>query len=162
MLEGSLAFLAAFVLCSLVEYAIHRLMHLRWFLGKKHAEHHRDGWGQGFLGEFFDYLIGFPVVGWVGFLYSVEAGIGFAAGCLVYAVLAAYAHQLQHDRPELVFWMPRPVHYLHHKNHAWHNDFGILLDVWDRVFGTYKVYEWKPERRPRDFPLRAFFQIKWY
>jgi sterol desaturase/sphingolipid hydroxylase (fatty acid hydroxylase superfamily) len=162
MLVACLAFGAALVVGSLVEYIIHRLMHARWLLGQKHAEHHRDGWGQGFLGEFKDYLLGVPVVGWPGFLYSVEAGIGFAAGCLLFACFAAYSHQVQHERPELVFWMRRPVHYLHHKHHTWHHNFGISLDVWDRVFGTYKPFEWKPDRRPFQHPVRTFFQIKWY
>ena len=56
--EGIVAFLIAFTLGTLVEYSVHRLMHNRTLLGKKHAEHHRDGWGQGWLGEFWDYFIG--------------------------------------------------------------------------------------------------------
>src|SRR5262249_62284977 len=107
------AFLIAVVVGTFVEYWGHRLMH--WFLlRKKRAEHHRAGWGQGWLGEFFDYLVGTLPILALGFLYSVEAGVGFLAGGLVYAAWAAYSHQLQHERPELCFWLPRPVHYLHH------------------------------------------------
>jgi sterol desaturase/sphingolipid hydroxylase (fatty acid hydroxylase superfamily) len=162
------AFLAAFFVGTLVEYGVHRLMHRGQMLGKKHAEHHKDGWGQGWFGEFGDYFIGtLPIlivgflVGWLGF-GSLPAGIGWAAGGVTYAMLAAYAHQLQHEKPELVFWLPRPVHHLHHKHRMWKHNFGILVDFWDRVFGTYRAEEWKPEKRPFQHPLRSFVQIKWF
>ena len=159
--EGVTAFLIAFVIGTLVEYLVHRLMHRGHLLGKKHAEHHRDGWGQGWLGEFGDYFLpSLPVI-WLGFLYSVPAGIGWAAGGFLYAALAAYAHQLQHENPDLVFWMPRPVHYLHHKHHMWKTNFGILVDWWDRVFGTYKHVEWKRAKPIRSYGLRGFFRISW-
>jgi sterol desaturase/sphingolipid hydroxylase (fatty acid hydroxylase superfamily) len=158
MLEGSCAFVIAVVFGTLVEYWGHRCMH-SWLLRKKHAEHHRDGWGQGWLGEFFDYFVGTVWFMPLGFLYSLEAGIGFAAGGLCYAAFAAYSHQLQHERPELCFWLKRPVHHLHHRHHMWHSNFGISLDLWDRVFGTYKQVEWNPERKP--YPLWSYFQIKW-
>jgi sterol desaturase/sphingolipid hydroxylase (fatty acid hydroxylase superfamily) len=160
--EALTAFLLAVLIGSLLEYWVHRLMHLRWVLGRKHAEHHRDGWGQGFLGEFFDYTLPIVPVLWVGFLYSVPAGIGFLAGAVFFAVFAAYSHQLQHERPELVFWLPRPVHYLHHRHHMWRHNFGISLDIWDRVFGTYRAEEWKPARRPFQPPLADFLRISWY
>src|SRR5213082_3279803 len=78
LLEGGVAFVIAFVLGTLVEYVVHRLMHNRYLLGKKHAEHHRDGWGQGWLGEFGDYFLPTVLVIWVGLLYSIGAGIGWA------------------------------------------------------------------------------------
>ena len=156
------AFLAALVVGSFFEYAGHRLMHRRWVLGRRHAEHHRVGLGQGVLGEFRDYLMALPVVGWLGFLYSVQAGIAFAAGAAVYAFIAAYCHQVNHERPELVFWMPRPVHHIHHSHRLWHHNFGIAVDVWDRVAGTYKAVEWKPERRAGGRAPREYLRVKWY
>ena len=104
--EGVVAFLIAFLIGTLVEYLVHRLMHGRKLLAKKHAEHHRDGWGQGWLGEFVDYFLPTLLVIWVGFFYSVAAGVGWALGGFMYAALAAYAHQLQHEYPDLVFWSP--------------------------------------------------------
>jgi len=160
--EGVGAFLIAFVIGTLVEYLVHRLMHRGHVLGKKHAEHHRDGWGQGWLGEFSDYFLPTLLVIWLGFLYSVAAGIGWALGGFTYAALAAYAHQLQHEYPDLVFWMPRPVHYLHHKHHMWKTNFGILVDWWDHVFGTYKYVEWQRDKPIRSYGLRCFFRISWY
>lgn len=168
VIVGAGALAVALVVGSLVEYVAHRLMHGQRLLGRWHAEHHRDGWGQGVWGEFRDYLLGTLPVLLAGFAIGVflvgsyPAAIGFAAGGVSYAALAAYAHQIQHERPELVFWLPRPVHHLHHKHHMWRHNFGILVDVWDRLLGTYNPAEWQPERRARDYPLRAFFQIKWY
>src|SRR5262245_22141046 len=118
-IERSVAFGGAMILGSLVEYVVHRRMHARWLLGHKHTEHHKDGWGQGWAGEFWDYFLGALFVIWFVLLYSIPAAIGWAAGVLTYCALAAYAHQLQHERPELCFWLRRPVHYLHHHHNMW-------------------------------------------
>jgi len=160
--ELSVSLGLAFVVGTFVEYVVHRLMHSGKMLGRKHAEHHQDGFGQGWLGEFADYFLPSIVILWVGFLWSVAAGVGFALGGTLYAAAAAYSHQLQHDRPELCFWLKRPVHYLHHKHRMWRHNFGILVDVWDRVFGTYRPVDWKPERRPFQHPISDFFRIRWY
>ena len=152
------AFLIALFVGTLVEYWGHRAMHT-FLMRSKHAVHHKDGFGQGWLWEFFDYFWGTTFVLWIGFLYSVEAGIGFAAGGTFYAAMAAYSHQLQHEMPELCFWMPQPSHRTHHEQHMWHHNFGISLDFWDRVFGTYKKVDWKPENK---YPLRKYFLIKWF
>jgi len=152
--------MAVFV-ASLAEYWVHRLMHGGVVLGRKHLEHHRDGWAQGWLGEFRDYWSGSLVAIWAGFLYSLPAGIGFVAGTTLYAAAAAYSHQLQHERPELCFWLPRPVHHLHHRHRMWRHNFGITLDLWDRVFGTYRKTEWKSEKPFYKYPLSDFFRICW-
>jgi sterol desaturase/sphingolipid hydroxylase (fatty acid hydroxylase superfamily) len=163
-LYGSLGFLIAFLIGTLSEYVVHRLMHQRILLGKVHADHHADGTGQGWLLEFKDYILpAFPFivfafgVGWL-LLGSLPLGVGAAIGGLAYAMFAAYAHQIQHEAPELAFWMRRPVHHIHHVNKMWHHNFGISFDIWDRLCGTYKWVDWKPERPIR---LRRFFQIKW-
>jgi sterol desaturase/sphingolipid hydroxylase (fatty acid hydroxylase superfamily) len=172
MAVPALSFFASLVVAlfvgTLVEYVVHRLMHSRKLLARKHAEHHRDGVGQGFLGEFGDYLIGVSVVLAAGFagcyfgLGSLEGGLGFIAGGVLYAALAAYAHQLQHERPDLVFWLRRPVHHLHHTHHMWHYNFGILVDFWDRIFGTYKVVEAPADAQPPPWTFRDYFRIRWY
>jgi sterol desaturase/sphingolipid hydroxylase (fatty acid hydroxylase superfamily) len=159
MLVGLTAFAIVIFLSTFVEYWGHRFMH-RWLLRKRHARHHQLGTGQGWLGEFFDYSTGTLVLLWVGFLYSVEAGIGWAAGGLLYAAWAAYSHQLQHERPELCFWLRRPVHYLHHHHHMWHHNFGISVSLWDHVFGTYKKVDWQPPAGKSHSPL-DYLRIKW-
>src|SRR5262249_10459607 len=95
-------------------------------------------------------------------LDSLEAGIGFVAGGGFYAAWAAYSHQLQHEKPDLCWWLPRPVHHLHHHGHMWRHHFGISLGILDPGVGTYRPVDWKRERRLREYPLRAYFQIKWF
>jgi sterol desaturase/sphingolipid hydroxylase (fatty acid hydroxylase superfamily) len=151
----------ALLLGSLVEYIAHRLMHDGKLLKLRHARHHRNPAGQGWFGEFKDYLLPGLSIIWLGFLVSVGAGIGFALGCTAYAAFAAYAHQLQHERPELVFWMPRPVHFLHHRDNMWRHNFGISVDIWDRVFGTYRAAEWQPTDRASITSLRTYLDITW-
>jgi sterol desaturase/sphingolipid hydroxylase (fatty acid hydroxylase superfamily) len=163
-----LGFVFAFVLGTFVEYVMHRWMHDRRVLAQRHAEHHRVGLGQGVLGEFRDYTLpSVPTL--LGVLAAVvwnaryrPLGVGFLAGDLAQLFFAAYAHQAQHERPELVFWMPMPVHHVHHRHKQWHHNFGISVDWWDRAFGTYKPVPWAPERRGFALGLRAFVQVRWW
>ncbi len=160
--EFAIAFGTALIFASLVEYVVHRWMHSGTLLGRKHARHHQDGEGQGWLGEFRDYALGSVPILWFGFLVSVPAGIGYASGGIVYAALSAYAHQLQHEYPEMVFWLPRPVHHLHHHHKMWRHNFGILVDVWDRVFGTYKTVESSQETPLPERSFAKLFKIRWF
>ena len=155
----------AFFLGTLVEYIVHRLMHARIFLYKIHAEHHQVAQGQGWFFEFRDYFLpSLPILiiggGLFYYFLSPTSGITFAIGCFLYASAAAYAHQVQHENPDLCFWLPRPVHHLHHNGRMWHHNFGILVDFWDRVFGTYKPVEY--ERSQKRYPLSSYFKIKWF
>lgn len=163
---ATIDFLVGFTLAvsfgSLVEYTVHRLMHSGKVLKIRHAKHHRNRDGQGWWGEFVDYFVPGLVIVWVGFLSSIPAGLGFAAGLLAYAAFAAYAHQVQHENPELVFWMVRPVHFIHHRENMWRENFGIALDIWDRIFATYREAEWVPQRRAREYPLSSYLGIRWY
>src|SRR3954452_12511110 len=104
MLDWLSGFLIAILVGTLVEYWAHRMMHA-WLLKKKHALHHRDGWGQGWLGELWDYLLGACWLLPLGFIYNVEVGCAWLAGGFVFASWAAYNHQIQHERPDLCFWM---------------------------------------------------------
>ena len=155
-------FVAALIVGSLVEYVVHRLMHSGKVLKRVHAKHHQVGDGQGWFGEFRGYFLPSLLIIWCGFLFSMWAGIGFAVGCTIYAALAAYAHQVQHENPDLVFWLPRPVHHLHHSERMWHHNFGILVDVWDRVFGTYRPVEYERQKSRREYSLSSYFKIKWF
>jgi len=157
-----IAFLLALAVASLGEYAVHRLMHARLVLGQKHLEHHREGTAQGWWGEFLDYFVPTIPFLWLGFLYSIAAGVGWLFGIFTYTCIAAYAHQVQHDNPDLVFWLKKPVHHLHHKGKMWHNNFGITLSLWDKVFGTYKDVDWEPEKDRSHYRLLHYFRIHWF
>jgi len=153
-----------FTLGSFIEYVVHRLMHKRILLGQVHVDHHKEGTGQGFAKEFKDYFvptlpinIGAALICWL-VLGMPFMALGAVAGGLFYCAFAAYAHQVQHEFPEMVIWMRRPVHTIHHEHKMWFHNFGIATDIWDRLFGTYKYVEWKPERK---FSFRRFFQIRW-
>lgn len=158
---GGLIF--AFFFASFIEFMVHYLMHRRVFLGKVHTDHHADGRGQGWIGEFQDYIVpSLPLMGLMvlgGWLIDeIWLGVGMAVGSLFYCLFAAYAHQVQHEHPELTFWMRRPVHTIHHIHNQWHHNFGIGMDIWDRLFGTYRPMDWK---RVRPVRLRDFFLIHW-
>jgi sterol desaturase/sphingolipid hydroxylase (fatty acid hydroxylase superfamily) len=154
-------FMAAFVLASLVEYWVHRLMHQPLKLGEKHRDHHRRGEGQGVVWEFRDYVLGTIVLmPWM-FWVSPAAGIGWFLGGLVFAAFSAYAHQLQHDNPAKCFWMKMPVHYVHHKYGMWFHNFGLAVDWWDHVFGTYKAVDWLTKEELNQ-PDRGYFQLRWW
>lgn len=157
----SLFFLLAFVFASLVEYWLHRLMHLNPRIGKRHLDHHRRNEGQGFLWEFRDYVCGgalgmFPV-----FFYAWDAGWGWCLGALSFCLFSAYAHQMQHDNPMKCFWMAMPVHYVHHKYGMWHHNFGLAVDWWDRIFGTYKPVDWIDAGELAREP-RSHLALKWW
>lgn len=161
------AFVLAYLSASLIEYWAHRVMHIFPRIFKFHTNHHINGEGHGWWKEFRNYalfsspyslslcfgvwLIG---LGW-------QMGISCLLGCIVYAAFAAYAHQLQHDNPIACEWMPMPVHYVHHEYDQWQHNFGIAVDWWDKIFGTYKSVEWLSEVDPK-YPKKGYFQILWW
>ncbi len=160
-LEFTIALVIGLLLGSFVEYAVHRLMHRGRFLARRHAKHHRNFEAQGWWGEFTDYSLPGLLIAWAGFVVSVPAGIGFAFGAIGYAAFAAYAHQVQHEKPDLAFWLGAPIHFLHHRENMWHHNFGIGVSLWDCLLGTYQAAEWRPQRRLGDYPLREFVNIRW-
>jgi sterol desaturase/sphingolipid hydroxylase (fatty acid hydroxylase superfamily) len=156
-----LALVGAFVLSSLVEYWLHRLMHQPYQLGERHRDHHRRNEGQGVLWEFRDYALGGLVVMGIPFIWSIEIGLAWATGAIVYALFSAYAHQLQHENPRQCFWLKMPVHYVHHKYGQWHHNFGLAVDWWDHVFGTYKPIDWLDAQEQAQ-PERGFWSLRWF
>lgn len=159
----SICFVLAFVLASLVEYWVHRLMHgsPKLKISEKHRNHHRDGTGQGVLWEFLDYVKGTILAMCLMFFVSPIAGAGWLLGALVFAAFSSYAHQLQHDNPTRCFWMKMPVHYVHHKYGMWHHNFGLAVDWWDHVFGTYKAVDWLTEEELSQ-PERGPLALRWW
>ena len=110
ILLGVGGFVLALLLSSFAEWFVHILMHRRVFLGKVHRDHHAEGTGQGWLKEFKDYFVpGIPV------LIALAVGMYFTGwyvwfgsmigGAIFFAAFAAYAHQVQHEFPEMAVWM---------------------------------------------------------
>ena len=153
-------FISAFIFASLVEYWLHRLMHVSERFGERHRDHHRRNEGQGVLWEFRDYIQGSFIAMCIPFLFSLPAGIGWFTGALVYSAFSAYAHQLQHENPIKCFWMKMPVHYVHHKYGMWRHNFGLAVDWWDHAFGTYKFVDWLTEEELSQ-PKRTYWQLRW-
>jgi sterol desaturase/sphingolipid hydroxylase (fatty acid hydroxylase superfamily) len=156
-----LFFIAAFVFASLVEYWMHRLMHVSARIGAKHRDHHRRNEGQGVVWEFRDYVLGSLIAMPLMFLVSLPAGWGWLLGGLGFAAFSAYAHQLQHENPMKCFWMKMPVHYVHHKYGMWNHNFGLAVDWWDRVFGTYKAVNWLTSDE-LSRPQLGYSQLRWW
>ncbi len=154
-------FVATFIFASFVEYWLHRLMHFfpRTF-GKVHVEHHRENTGQGFWLELRNYVVGTSPMMANTFVMGWRIGVCCTLGGITYAIFAAYAHQLQHDNPVKCDWMEMPVHYVHHKYNQWHHNFGLAVDWWDRVFGTYQPQEWYTEVE-KNMPKQGYWAIKW-
>ncbi len=162
MLLLTACFIAAFIFASFVEYWLHRLMHIDPRFGRDivpHYKHHRDNTANGVLLEFKDYSMIVPL-SCLAFFISVPIGMSAVAGSIVYAAFSAYAHQLQHECPIKCVWLKMPVHYVHHKYNQWDCNFGLAVDWWDKVFGTYQAMEWlTPEELEK--PAKGYLQIKW-
>ncbi|MGG6296724.1 sterol desaturase family protein [Leptolyngbya sp. AN02str] len=156
------SFMIAFILASLVEYWVHRIMH--WYpqgAGARHLDHHRRNEGQGVVWEFLDYIKGTILVMVPMFLVSLPVGLGWFLGALAFAAFSAYAHQLQHENPLKCFWMKMPVHYVHHKYGQWNHNFGLAVDWWDHVFGTYKATDWIDEME-LSRPQKGYTELRWF
>jgi len=109
--------------------------------------------------EFKDYSMIVPL-SFLSFLISIPVGSSFFAGSLVYAAFSAYAHQLQHENPTKCVWMKMPVHYVHHKYNQWEHNFGLAVDWWDKLFGTYQEVDWLTEKELEN-SAQGYWQIKW-
>ncbi|MEM8831340.1 MAG: sterol desaturase family protein [Cyanobacteria bacterium P01_G01_bin.19] len=157
------SFLLGLIFASFAEYWLHRLMHIDPRFGRdiiSHYQHHKENFAQGVLPEFKDYAMALPIT-FFAFLISIQVGISFVLGSLVYGAFSAYAHQLQHESPTKCFWLKMPVHYVHHKYNQWNYNFGLAVDWWDKIFGTYKSMEWLEEKELQQ-PVKSHLQVKWW
>lgn len=136
-------------------------MHANARVGERHRDHHRRNEGQGVVWEFRDYVKGSAIAMLLPFLVSATAGAAWLSGALIYAAFSAYAHQLQHENPTKCFWMKMPVHYVHHKYQMWYNNFGLAVDWWDHVFGTYKAVDWL-EAAELETAKESFWALRWW
>lgn len=157
-------FISAIAFASFMEYWLHRLMHMYPRFGRDiipHYNHHKQNSAQGVLPEFQDYSMVVPIA-FLAFFISVPVGITFTLGNLLYAIFSAYAHQLQHENPTKCFWMKMPVHYVHHKYNQWHHNFGLAVDWWDKIFGTYQEMDWLSDQELEMAVDKGQLQVKWW
>ena len=157
------SFISGLIFASFVEYWLHRLMHIDPRFGRDiipHYEHHKKNSAQGVLPEFKDYSMALPIT-FLAFFISISVGMSFVLGSLIYGIFSAYAHQLQHENPTKCFWMKMPVHYVHHRYNQWNHNFGLAVDWWDKLFGTYKAMEWSATEE-LDTPTKGLLEIKWW
>ena len=136
----ALAFLLAFPIGTLCEYIIHRfVLHSRLptFISRGHGKHHESNAAGTLPVDFLDFSAGILPFGWLGFLYTVPAGLAFLCGGFGFVFCLALIHKLNHERPQLIFWMRPNSHTVHHNQHPRRN-YGITSYFWDRVFGTYE------------------------
>lgn len=139
MVTVLVAFTTALLLGSLVEYLLHRFFlhsRLRHWVVRRHKLHHKTYVRYSVASEFLGFVPPAVPVVWVGFLHSVPAGVGFAAGAVGYVLAVALAHKWSHEAPHRLFWMDPAVHALHHDDRPRWN-FGVVTPLWDHVFGTY-------------------------
>ena len=156
-------FILGIIFASFVEYWLHRLMHIDPRFGRDivpHYDHHKENYGQGVLPEFKDYSMALPIA-FFAFFISFPIGISFVGGSFIYGIFSAYAHQLQHENPTKCFWLKMPVHYVHHKYNQWDYNFGLAVDWWDRLFGTYKAMDWLTEKELEGAD-KGYLQVKWW
>jgi sterol desaturase/sphingolipid hydroxylase (fatty acid hydroxylase superfamily) len=165
-LGGLLGFLTCSAIGSFAEYFVHVLMHRRLLNGKIHTMHHKDGTGQGVWAEFLEYVIPaipVPIIVSIAayFLDQIPFMVGFWIGYVFICFFCAYCHQASHEKPELMFWMRQPPHFVHHRDDMWWHNYGVSSTFWDHLFRTYKRVQYT---RPKQFwKLRPwhFFQLKW-
>ena len=161
VIEFLVAALAAVVFGTFVEYFIHRSMHWGILHPEGHRYHHETNDPRTFFRDFLDYGFAALLLSWPGFFVSLTVGLGWAFGALIYTVFASYSHQIQHANADLVFWMRRPVHRLHHVHDMKDKNFGILVDWWDRLFGTYQAVEWPRTTPPEGYGIKHYGAIPW-
>lgn len=157
-----ITFVSALIFASFMEYWLHRLMHIFPRFGRDlipHYEHHQKNTATGVIQEFRDYAMALPI-SLIALTISIPIGITFLAGATVYAAFSAYAHQLQHENPVKCFWMKMPVHYVHHKYNQWEHNFGLAIDWWDKLFGTYLETDWLTESELEN-SHKKYWQIRW-
>jgi sterol desaturase/sphingolipid hydroxylase (fatty acid hydroxylase superfamily) len=141
-----LSFVAAFLLLDFLNYALHRCQHAVPFLWRLHALHHSDpdvDVTTSVRHHPIEYVIS------TGFFWLAVIALGIPALVVLSHALAIFATAaVTHGNVRLPQWLERllqPVvitldlHLVHHSilyEEAKAN-FGGVLSVWDRLFGTY-------------------------
>ena len=140
-----LSFIAAFLLLDFMNYAVHRCQHAVPFLWRFHALHHSDpdvDVTTSVRHHPIEYLMA------TGFYWVAVLALGIPGIVVIFHALALFtAAAITHGNTKLPGWLERllqPVvitldlHLIHHSiayDEA-NANFGGILSVWDRLFGT--------------------------
>ena len=148
-LEGLLSFVAAFLLLDLVRYALHRAKHAVPLFWRFHAPHHSDP-----DIDFSTALRQHPVDFFVssGIMWAVIAAFDVpVAEWATYGLTLFTCEALQHGNVRVPAGLERlfrlaaivgpNMHQVHHsvQFEQSNSNFGALLSIWDRLFGTFTV-----------------------
>jgi len=137
-----IALVVAVFVGTFLEYLMHRAMHEWGFFHRQHWRHHQENHADHWIWDMFTLygpisipfiLMGLPMALWSWWLF-----LGWAAGGVLYVFVFSLCHFIQHSYPRSVFWMKTPIHHLHHRFDKGRNNYGVTVDWWDKVFGTYK------------------------
>jgi sterol desaturase/sphingolipid hydroxylase (fatty acid hydroxylase superfamily) len=151
-----IAFVASAVALDCLLYFGHRLLHTR-ALWHTHALHHSVEelyWFGGARASPVHVSVQYIWGAVLGLILPVNGGLpAVLATTLLYVCIQHFNHANLRWRLgplEWLFVVPR-YHFVHHGADPKLNNsnFGFLLTVWDRAFGTYT----NPDRVPADFPL---------
>ncbi len=144
--DALLSFVAGFLLLDFLHYAVHRWQHAAHFLWRFHALHHSDpdvDVTTSVRHHPIEYLIAAAIY-WLAMLaLAVPAIVALSHALAVFAAAA-----ITHGNIRLPEWLERglqPVvitldlHLVHHSisYEEANSNFGAVLSIWDRLFGTY-------------------------
>jgi len=139
--------LSFFVLDFFGGWLVHLVQHKTYFLWKFHVVHHSD--------NNVDVTTGLrhhpieSVLRGVFFLLSVALSGAPVYAVMIYQTVLVLATQFTHANIHLPRWIDKPLSYLivspamHKVHHHWQqpytdSNYGAVLSVWDRLFGTYE------------------------
>jgi len=158
------AFVVSIVALDFLLYFSHRLLHTR-YLWHTHAAHHSSQhlyWFSGLRTSPIHVASQLFCGVLLGLLLPVNGGMtGSVAGLIVYACIQHFNHanlNWRFGRLEWLFVVSR-YHHVHHGADPKLNNsnFGFLLTIWDRMFGTYT----NPDHVPKNFPLGLNYDVSW-
>jgi sterol desaturase/sphingolipid hydroxylase (fatty acid hydroxylase superfamily) len=156
------AFLGSVLLLDFLSYFAHRLLHTS-YLWHTHAAHHSVEhlyWFGGARVSPVHCVVQGTCGAFLGLVWPVNGGMaGLVAGALLYVCMQHFNHanlRLRLGALEWLFVVPR-YHFVHHgaDKKLNNSNFGFLLTVWDRIFGTYT----NPDDASDNFPLGLNYEI---
>jgi sterol desaturase/sphingolipid hydroxylase (fatty acid hydroxylase superfamily) len=157
-----IVFLVSVVVLDFLLYIGHRMLHTT-YLWHTHALHHSVEhlyWFGGNRSSPFHVVLQLLWGTLLGLVWPVYGGMtAFVAGLIVYTSIQHFNHANIRWRLgplEWLFVVPR-YHFVHHGADPTLNNsnFGFLLTVWDRMFGTYT----NPDHVRKDFPLGLNYEV---